>query len=116
MTPIHDRNGRVVGWLYEGRVLDLRGHTIGILNGDVVYDNSGRERGRFTTGFFRDRQGDAVAFVPGASGGPIPPIPQIPPVPPLPSIPPIPAIPNIPNIPPIPSLRWSAQPFQAVFG
>jgi len=90
MKPIYDQNGQAVGWL---------------LNDDVVYNIVGLPRafirregnifnykwnylGRLDQGFFRDKDGNAVAFIQGATGGPIPPIPAVAPVPPIPATPP----------------------------
>jgi len=89
MKPIYDQNGQAVGWL---------------LNDDVVYNIVGLPRafirregnifnykwnylGRLDQGFFRDKDGNAVAFIQGATGGPIPPIPAVAPVPPIPATP-----------------------------
>ncbi|WP_423816156.1 4-fold beta flower protein [Rhodocaloribacter litoris] len=106
MEPIFDRTGAVVGWLHEGRILDRSNRYRGFVKGDAVYAMGGQYLGRFRNGFFRDRSGGAVAFIQGASGGPLLPITQIPPVPPIPPIPPINPVPPIPPIPPVDSLSW----------
>ncbi len=67
---------------------------------------AGEHLGLLLGRFFRDHRGDAVAFLPGAIGGPILPSPSPGPNPPIPSIPPSPAKPFIPPIPAIPSLDW----------
>ena len=106
MEPIFNRLGAVVGWIHGGRILDRSNRYRGFFNGDAIHSMSGKYIGRMHNGFIRDKAGGAVAFVKGASGGPIPPITHIPPIPPIPSIPPISAIPAIPSIPAIPLLSW----------
>jgi hypothetical protein len=98
MEPIFDRSGSVVAWLRDSDIYHLDGGHAAVLNGDNVYGHRGEHSGVFKNGLFRDHRGGVVAFIRGASGGPIRPIPSIPPIPPIPSIPPIPAIPSIPPI------------------
>lgn len=98
MQPIFNRQGQTISWIRERELFNLQGISIGFLNNNAVFNLQSNYKGTFTSGFFRDRNGNAVAFIRGASNGPIPPIPSIPPIPP---------IPNIPPIAPIPSLGWS---------
>ncbi|AFY72339.1 hypothetical protein Syn7502_00171 [Synechococcus sp. PCC 7502] len=107
MEPIFDRNGRTLGWLRDEVILDTNNRNRAFIRDESVYTYQGQYLGRFNKGFFRDRHGNSVAFIQGASGGPITPIPEIPPIPPIPPISPIPPIPQIPPIPPISSLGWS---------
>jgi len=107
MEAIFNRNGIVVAWLQNGEIFNLHGNNIGFINFDSVRNLNSEYKGNFTNGFFRDRNGNAVAFINGANNGPLPPIPQIPPVPPIPNIPNIHPIPSIPPIPPLPSWNWS---------
>jgi hypothetical protein len=107
-TPIFDRIGRTVGWL-DGEVVRLpNGQHIAFVSNNGVHDYGGRCIGYFEDGYFRDSSGNAVAFVQGATGGPLPPLPQLPPLPPLFPLAPIAPIPSIPPIPPIFTLHWSA--------
>lgn len=108
MEPIFNAHGHAVGWLKEAAVRNLNGTTVAWVNGDTLYDLSGSELGKFSSGFFRV-EGAPFAFVKGASGGPILPITAIPPIPPIPDIPPIKPIFGIPSIPSIPSLSWSSR-------
>ncbi len=103
MEPIYDRQGRVIGWIHDGRILDGQNRYRGFLSGDSLHAMNGRYLGRYRRGFFRDRSGAAVAFTAGSTGGPLTPITQIPPIPP---IGPINPIPPISPIAPIESLNW----------
>jgi hypothetical protein len=108
MLPIFNRQGVVVGWVRDGRVLDQSSTYRAFVHHKGVFSYDRGYLGTFDRGYFRDRFGHAVAFVKGARGGPIPPITQIPPIAPIPPIPPIPPVPPIPPIAPIPTLNWSA--------
>src|SRR5436309_12861419 len=109
MTPLYDASGDVRAWVHEsGIIYDLSGSARAFLVKSEVYSFSGEHLGRFVSGYLRDHAGDAVGWVPGATGGPLLPIGSIPPIPPIPSIPPIPPVPSIPPIPSIDSLAWSA--------
>jgi hypothetical protein len=108
MTPIYDRNGRTIAWMNNNYIYHLSGRQVlAFVNNNSVFTYGSRHIGRLSNGFFRDRFGHAIAFIQGATNGPMPPIPQIPPIPPIPAIPPIPPLPPIPPIPPINSLSWS---------
>lgn len=113
MEPIHDRNGRTLGWLRESTILDLNNRHRAFISDNAVFAYQGQYLGTFDRGFFRDRQGDVVAFIKGAEGGPLTPITEIPPIPAIPPIPPIPPMPPIPPIPPIGSLSWSEVSWEA---
>lgn len=111
MQPIYGRNGQTVGWLNNDVVIyDRNNRCRAFVQNGAVYTYQGRHLGALDRGFFRDRQGHAVAFIDGAQGGPILPVPAIVPIPPIPSIPPIPPIlpiPPIAPIAPIGSFNWS---------
>ena len=106
MNPIYDRAGHVVAWRKDEHIYDLDGRHAAVTSKINVYGHNGQHLGLLLEGFFRDRRGDAVAFLPGAFGGPILPDLAAPPEPPTPSMPPVPAPPSIPPIPAIPSLDW----------
>ena len=89
MEPIYDRSGKVVAWLNEGRILDQSNKYSGFLHNDALYSMNGHYLGQFRSGFFRDRSGGAVAFIKGASGGPVIPATQIPPINPIPPVAPV---------------------------
>jgi hypothetical protein len=107
MKPIFDYRGATVGWLDSERVLDIQGNDLAFVRGGCVYSYLGDYLGTFDRGYFRDRHGDAVAFIKEASSGPLRPLTEIPPVPPVPPIRPVPPIPELPPIPPLPTLAWS---------
>jgi hypothetical protein len=107
MKPIYSRTGQTVGWLTGDVIYDRNNRYRAFISKGEVYTYQGRHLGRLDSGFFRDRQGHAVSFMDGATGGPIPPIPAIAPIAPIPPIPPIPLIPPIAPIAPIASFNWS---------
>ena len=83
MEPIYDQNGRTVGWLKEDVIYDIDGTPRAFIREGAVFNYEGDYLGRLDRGFFRDRNGDAVAFMRGASGGPVPEVAPVPPAPPL---------------------------------
>src|SRR3954469_8660665 len=73
MDAIWDRNGQHVGWWdrSSGALFDSQGQKhIGFAANGGVYSVSGQHKGLFDDGFFKDDQGNPVAFVEGATGGP----------------------------------------------
>jgi hypothetical protein len=82
MVPVFSRDAMVVAWLKNDVVYDLRGEPRAIVRGTAVISYEGVYLGRTDRGFFRDPQGDAVAFMPGATNGPITPSPRVKPAPP----------------------------------
>ena len=106
MTPIHGQTGEVVAWLKETNIYHLDGQHAALLNGNNVYGHHGQQLGVFTTGFFRDHSGEAVAFVKGATDGPVTPETHIPPFPSYPSIPPIPVTCREAKVPVAPKSSW----------
>lgn len=108
MNSIFDRQGRTIAWVRDKYIYDLSGkQVLAFINNNSVFTYQGKHLGRFNKGFFRDKNGHAVAFVKGATGGPVTPVTQVTPISPIPSIPAIPPIPPIPPIAPIDSLSWS---------
>ena len=106
MEPIYGHSGQVVGWLQGEDIYHLNGSHAAVLNGTNVYGHRGQQLGVFDKGLFRDHSGGVVAFIRGATGGPVLPVPSVAPVPPVPSVPPVPAIPSVPRVPAVPSLGW----------
>ena len=108
MQAIFDGLGRTVAWLHEsGVVHDLNGAPMAFINGRAVYDYAGNHKAWFHDGFFRDGHGDAVAFMRGCRGGPLPPLPELPPIPPLRSLAPLKPLTGLPGLPPLSTLNWS---------
>jgi hypothetical protein len=101
MNAVFNRNGRTIAWLNGTEIFDINGISIDFLNNQAVYNLQGNYKGTFTDVFFRDYTGNAVAYIQGASNGPVPP------VPPIQNIPPIHPIPEIQPVSPIPSFNWS---------
>jgi hypothetical protein len=107
MEAIYSRAGYVVGWLHEEVVYDTLMSARAFLHAGAVFTLRGRHLGRFEDRFFRDPQGDAVAFLARAEGGP--PLPEIePPAWPF-TVPLRPHLPAPPTSPPaaMPTLNWS---------
>jgi hypothetical protein len=107
MTPIYDRDGKVIAWLKGKQIMNPDGSHIAMLVMKSVIDYAGKYLGIYDNGLFRDKEGNAVAFTPGAMNGPVLPIPATPPIPPIPALVPKLPIPPCPPIPPFPSLNWS---------
>lgn len=113
MGPIFNRQGRTVGWLNGDVIYDRNNRYRAFVSDGNVFTYQGRHLGIIDQGFFRDKRGYCVAFMDGATGGPIPPIPEIAPIPPIPPIPPIAPIPPVPPIAPVGSLNWSQLDWEA---
>ena len=107
MEPTYDPRGKVIAWLNGENIYYLNGKHAAVLNGENLYGRRGQHLGVFLSGFFGDHRGGAVAFMEGASGGPLLPLASLPPLPPLPALAPLPAVPSLPPLPGLPSLRWS---------
>ncbi len=122
MTRLYSRDGNRVGWISTDPgsrpavILDLGGEPVAFIRGDQVFSFDGSYRAVWEKGWLRDKEGEAVAFIPGAIGGPITPIlaVEITPTEPVPLIPPIPATSHI-GITPIASLSWSDLSFEEMF-
>jgi hypothetical protein len=107
MLPVCDRRGAVVAWLDSARIVDLGGAFRAFVQGGAVFAYSGAYLGTFDSGFFRDKQGHPVAFIEGATNGPVLPVAAHRPVAPLISVEPRRPVPPMRPIPPTPSLSWS---------
>lgn len=102
VEPIYDSAEAVVAWKRRDEIHDLHGQAVALLSKKNVVSYSGRQFGVLDKGLFRDRHGDVVAFMFGATGGPVLP------VPPGPVVPPERPEPPVPPDPAVPSLRWSS--------
>jgi len=80
MEPIFSRDAAVVAWLKNDVVYDTHGEPCAIVRNTAVIAYDGRYLGRIDRGFFRDVHGDAVAFMRGATNGPVTPSPRVVPV------------------------------------
>jgi hypothetical protein len=71
MEPIFGRNGNVVGWLFPpGGIADLDGRFVAFMVDGAVFDYRSHYLGRLHKGYFWDQDGNAIASIIGASGGP----------------------------------------------
>jgi hypothetical protein len=109
MGPIFSKDGAVTGWLLpSGGITDADGNYRAFLAGDNIFDYHGHFLGSLHEGYILDRDGKAVAFVPGAKGDP--PLPRTDTLPPPPVIghePDRPSKPLVPRRIPAYSKRWS---------
>lgn len=113
---IYDRQGKVVGWIVDSEdIFNRSNHYVGFIDGNELFSRSAKYLGEFADGYFWDGHGKAVAFIDGATHGPMTPIPQIPPIPPIHPITPIKPITPIAPIPPVRSLAWSSIAFAQLF-
>jgi hypothetical protein len=102
MEPIYNLNGCTVAWLRGDFIYDISLKLRAFTRSGAVFTYQGRYIGQLDCGFFRDKSGHAVAFMRGATGGPVPPAPKVsscPPVPPVPSVAPVPPVPPVPPAP-----------------
>jgi hypothetical protein len=84
MEALFGRDGSVVGWLHPENVMfDGSRHCRAFVQDDVIYGQDGRYLGGFYRGFVYDQRGSAVAFVHGASGGPLRPATKLVPLAPV---------------------------------
>jgi hypothetical protein len=86
MEPIYDSAGAVVAWKRDDDIHDVHGRAIAFLSNKNVAGYNGKHLGVLDKGFFRDHRGDVVAFMRGATGGPVLPVPSEKPVPPVPAV------------------------------
>ena len=110
--PIHDSAGLTVGWLDANTVRDRSGIHRAFVSNRSIFTYSGGYLGAFVDGFFRDKSGHAVAFIRGATGGPLLPLAALPPSPPLFPLAPLAPLPPLPPVPALPSLSWSVLDFE----
>ncbi len=59
-----DKNGRAVFWVAEDntRLIDERGTSHGLVQGEHIFDFNGEHRGWYLDGLLRDMNGKVVAF------------------------------------------------------
>ena len=108
MKPIYNNSGRLLAWLEGEYIYDLKGHQLNIfIENNAVFGYNRKYLGCYSSGFFRDKSGYAVAFTPGASVGPILPLTSFPPLPPLHTHPAFPPLPPLPPVLPIERFNWS---------
>jgi len=108
MTAIFDRHGKTVGWLASGVIFGPHHQPRAFTRRSGVFSFSGHQIGRIETGFIRDREGHAVAFLKGAENGPPTPVVEISPPPPVLPIPPFTPVPSEAPVPPTASRFWSS--------
>lgn len=89
VEPFFDSIDRTVGWINNDNILDIIAQIRAFIHNGKVISYIGNYLREFSNGYFWDRNGDAVAFIHGATGSPLLPIPEIAQITPLPPIPPI---------------------------
>ncbi|MBP2625568.1 MAG: hypothetical protein H6Q68_279 [Firmicutes bacterium] len=114
MIPVFNKNGKTIAWLKDSIVFAKDGSkALAFIEQENIFSYSSKHLGIFQNGYFRDKKGDAIAFIKGASGDPFPPRPAIPPFPPRPCIPPEPPTPSVPSVSARASLAWSQTDWEA---
>ncbi|QEC78190.1 4-fold beta flower protein [Mucilaginibacter ginsenosidivorax] len=106
---VYNKAGVVIGWIQNSIIFNYEGSkALAFIDKQDVFAFGGNNTylGRFHNGFFRDKAGNAVAWVRGASDGPItlPPLDRVAPIF-MPVIKPI--TPIIVTITPIETYSWS---------
>jgi len=107
MKPIFDEKGTAVAFKQAEDLFALDGTHIAAFDGEWLVNHAGKSIGHFASGWIRDLDGDCVAFMDGASGGPMTPSTRIAPMPPAPGLTPMLCIPGINPVAPLPSVKWS---------
>jgi hypothetical protein len=115
VQPIFDKDGTTVAWLQDDTVRDSQGGTIGFVADEALYTLIGQFVCHVTGGFFRDRDGAAIAFVEPHGIGPLTPLTRLPPPPPAASLAPLRPLFPVPPLAPLPSLTWSRVGWHALF-
>ena len=111
MIAIFNLDGKVIGWIDDSVVIDMNNQCRAFIDDNSVFSYNGNYLGEFN-GFFWNKNGSAVAFIEGASDGPMVPITEIEPIPPVPPIPPVSPVQSIPSVPPVHSLSWAETTFE----
>jgi hypothetical protein len=71
MEAVFDRNGDPIGWLEDGVIYDTNDrYRAVVVDGEIYQLGSSRFIGRLERGIIWDRNGMAVACLPGAEGPP----------------------------------------------
>ena len=115
---VYNQAGVVIGWIKNNIIFNYEGNkAVAFIDKEDVFSfgNGNAYLGRFHKGFFRDKTGNAVAWVHGASGGPItlPPLDRVAPIF-MPVIKPITPITTIIN--PIETFSWSNMSWEDFIG
>jgi hypothetical protein len=117
MKGIFDRRGEVVGWIGEEgteiTVYNIKGNPKAFLKRHSVVTFNKIYLGSFKRGYFRDKNGDAVAFVEGALGEPPVPKVKIDIIPPKAILLPRPSLKEKLPVSPIPRPSWSDMTFDS---
>lgn len=117
MKCIYDRRGVIVGWLgSDETVYDTRGKPCAFVKEQRVYSFGQNLRGVFMSGYFRDGDGGAIAFVEGARGEPSLPNTRCNRIPPKTLVLPRPSVPVSPGPLPKPRDAWSGETFHSFIG
>ncbi len=117
MRSIFDKLGDIVGWLgNEGTIYDSRGTPRAFLRDQHVYAFDQSHRGIYQGGYFRDMEGNAVAFTEDAYGEPSIPKFRCNRIPPKTVLLPRPQVPEAEPALPAPRNGWSGASFDIFIG
>lgn len=89
MEAIFDRNGKTIGWLNDDVIYDRHNRYRAFVSDENIVSYGSQHLGTLDNGIFRDKNGNCVAFMDGASGGPPLPLHELPPLPPPAPLPPV---------------------------
>ena len=112
MLPICDPHGSTIAWFKDELIFSLSGTPLAFLKDESVINYAGTHCGFLKNGFFRDYGGNIVAFMRGATGGPILPPVKVAPAP-IPGVIPIRPAAPIPPAAAMPTFSWSRVPWDA---
>jgi hypothetical protein len=117
MQPVRDSAGNHVGWLHGFLLFDPEFENLGHVQSGYVFDTSGNHVANFLEEYFWNLDGEAVAFVPNATGTPtLPPF-----VPVFPSEEALTDTYSLPQLPPLPQVQmtklyvWSSESWAELF-
>jgi hypothetical protein len=116
MDAIYGPRGNVVAWFNVDHFVALGGATVGWLYDDAVHSLRGNHVGYFTDGLFRDHAGRVVAFVDGATGGPVRPVRHVRPVQPVRHVRPVRPVRGVRQVRGVWSASWSSHSFDDYLG
>ncbi|MBP1092876.1 4-fold beta flower protein [Bradyrhizobium diazoefficiens] len=108
LAEFFDRNGNAVCYLHDdSHIFDWDGSPSGYIRNNVIYRYSGQVVGFLHRGWIYDVNGGAIAFSPGASGGPLKPLRKLKPLKALRKLKPLKGIRHATPVRPIFKLKWS---------
>lgn len=109
MEPLYNSAGHVCAWIKGDTIRDRDGTVVAFVRGEHIFTTRGRTIGRLHQGDIRDKRGNIVAWLNGATGGPSRPVRSVTPVKPIAGVTPVRPVEPVAPVWPVPSLGWSSQ-------